>query len=68
MIDGDWLGSYRDLAGVEHALTRIDVRIRARMGDRIKLVDAMPILERESIDIEADFKSFFPALQQHIQG
>jgi acyl carrier protein phosphodiesterase len=37
------------------------------MGDRIKLVDAMPILERESIDLELDFHSFFPELQQHTQ-
>jgi acyl carrier protein phosphodiesterase len=49
MVDGDWLNSYQHLAGVENALDRIDYRIRARMGDRIKLVDAMPILERESI-------------------
>jgi hypothetical protein len=27
----------------------------------------MPILERESIDLEQDFHSFFPELQQHIQ-
>jgi acyl carrier protein phosphodiesterase len=38
------------------------------MGDRIKLVDAMPILERESIDLEQDFHLFFPKLQQHIQS
>jgi acyl carrier protein phosphodiesterase len=68
MVDGDWLTSYQHLSGVENVLDRLDYRIRARMGDRIKLVDAMPILELESIDIEADFKSFFPALQQHIQG
>jgi acyl carrier protein phosphodiesterase len=55
------------LSGVENALDRIDDRIRARMGDRIKLVDAIPILERESIDLERDFHSFFPELQQHIQ-
>jgi acyl carrier protein phosphodiesterase len=49
MVDGDWLTSYQNLSGVENSLDRIDDRIRARMGDRIKLVDAMPILERESI-------------------
>jgi acyl carrier protein phosphodiesterase len=67
MVDGDWLSSYQNLAGVENALDRIDYRIRARIGDTIKLVDAMPILERESIDLEQDFHSFFPELQQHIQ-
>jgi acyl carrier protein phosphodiesterase len=67
MVDGDWLSSYQHLSGVENALDRIDDRIRARMDDRIKLVDAMPILELESIDLERDFHSFFPELQQNIQ-
>jgi acyl carrier protein phosphodiesterase len=67
MVDGDWVTSYQHLSGIEHALDRIDDRIRARMGERIKLVDAMPILERESIDLEQDFYAFFPELQQHIQ-
>ena len=65
MVDGDWLTSYQYLSGVENALDRIDDRIRARMGDKIKLVDAMAILERESIDLEQDFHSFFPELQQY---
>ena len=65
MVDGDWLTSYQHLSGVENALDRIDDRIRARMGDKIKLVDAMAILERESIDLEQDFHSFFPELQQY---
>ncbi len=68
MVDGDWLTSYQQLSGVENALDRLDYHIRARMSDRIKLVAAMPILEREYINIKADFKSFFPALQQHVQG
>ncbi|WP_310488717.1 acyl carrier protein phosphodiesterase [Chamaesiphon sp. VAR_69_metabat_338] len=66
MIDGDWLSSYRDLAGVEHALNRIDVRIQARMGDRIKLATAMPILEREYSNLDRDFNAFFPELQAHL--
>ena len=65
MVDGDWLTSYQHLSGVENSLDRIDYRIRARMGDKIKLVDAMAILERESIDLEQDFHSFFPELQQY---
>jgi acyl carrier protein phosphodiesterase len=68
MIDGDWLSSYRDLAGVEHALARIDVRIQARMGDSIKLVNAMPILEREQNNLDRDFKIFFPELQSHLSN
>ena len=61
IIDEDWLASYQDLSGVENALSRIDDRIKARMGDKIKLVDAMTILDR-------DFNLFFPELQQHINN
>ena len=66
MLDGDWLNSYQYLSGVESALNRIDYRITARMGDRIKLVDAMPILEREYLNLDRDFNLFFPQLQHHI--
>jgi acyl carrier protein phosphodiesterase len=68
MIDGDWLNSYQHLSGVESALHRIDLRIAARMGDRIKLVAAMPILEREYLNLDRDFNLFFPELQHHIQN
>jgi acyl carrier protein phosphodiesterase len=68
MTSGDWLNSYQQLSGVEAALNRIDYRITARMGDRIKLVAAMPILEREYASLDRDFKLFFPQLQQHIQA
>jgi acyl carrier protein phosphodiesterase len=67
MINGDWLSSYRDLAGVENGLKRIDFRIQARMGARIKLVDAMPILEREYSNLDRDFNLFFPELQHYSQ-
>lgn len=66
MINGDWLNSYQYLSGVETALQRIDYRITSRMGDRIKLVDAMPILEREYLNLDRDFNLFFPQLQHHI--
>jgi acyl carrier protein phosphodiesterase len=66
LIDGDWLSSYQHLTGVKNTLQRIDYRIQKRMGDKIKLVDAMPILEREYLNLDRDFKLFFPELQQHI--
>jgi acyl carrier protein phosphodiesterase len=68
MVDGDWLNSYRYLTGIENTLERIDYRIQKRMGDRIKLVDAMPILEREYLEIDRDFQLFFPQLQHHIHN
>jgi acyl carrier protein phosphodiesterase len=66
MTDGDWLTSYQHLMGVENTLKRIDIRIQARMGNCIELVATMPILERESIGLDRDFKLFFPELQHHI--
>jgi acyl carrier protein phosphodiesterase len=66
MINGDWLSSYQDFTGVENALKRIDFRIQARMGERIKLVDAISILEREYLALDRDFNSFFPELQYHL--
>jgi acyl carrier protein phosphodiesterase len=66
IIDGDWLSSYQHFSGIENALMRLDDRIKARMGDRIKLVDAMSILDREYINLDRDFNSFFPELQHHI--
>jgi acyl carrier protein phosphodiesterase len=68
IIEEDWLTSYQHLSGVENALGRIDDRIKARMGDKIKLVDAMKILEREYTTLETDFNLFFPELQQHIES
>jgi acyl carrier protein phosphodiesterase len=68
IIDGDWLSSYQYFSGIENVLMRLDDRIKARMGDKIKLVDAMKILEREYTNLETDFKLFFPELQQHIES
>jgi acyl carrier protein phosphodiesterase len=68
MIYGDWLNSYQSLSGVENALRRIDDRIQIRMGSKIKLISAMPILEREYINFERDFQHFFPELQQHLNS
>jgi acyl carrier protein phosphodiesterase len=68
IIDEDWLTSYQHLSGVENALSRIDDRIKARMGDKIKLVDAMTILDREYTNLDTDFNLFFPELQQHINN
>lgn len=68
MIYGDWLNSYQSLSGVENALGRIDDRIQIRMGNKIKLVSAMPILEREYMNFDQDFQHFFPELQQHLNS
>lgn len=68
MIDGDWLNSYQSLSGVKNALRRIDDRIQIRMGNKIKLISAIPILEREYMNFDRDFQHFFPELQQHLNS
>jgi acyl carrier protein phosphodiesterase len=68
IIDGDWLSSYQYFSGIENVLMRLDDRIKARMGDKIKLVDAMTILEKEYTNLETDFNLFFPELQQHVNN
>jgi acyl carrier protein phosphodiesterase len=66
MIDEDWLTSYQSFYGIENALKRIDNRIKLRMSNQISLVPAVSILEKEYINLEQDFRCFFPELQHHM--
>jgi acyl carrier protein phosphodiesterase len=68
MIEEDWLTNYQHFDGVVNALKRIDERIQSRMANQVSLVYAMPILEQEYINLEQDFRFFFPELQHHIQN
>lgn len=67
MIREDWLTSYQHLDGITDTLKRIEHRIKRRSGRQINLVQAMEILEQEYVNLETDFQSFFPELQQKIQ-
>lgn len=62
MRAGDWLCSYRDLAGVSHALERIGFRLRHPV-DFSKSVLA---LERDYELFHSDFEAFFPELSSHV--
>jgi acyl carrier protein phosphodiesterase len=58
MIRDDWLGSYRDLNGVEQALKRLSRRVTN--GNRlVRAIDAIKVHYRE---LEANFLTFFPEL------
>jgi acyl carrier protein phosphodiesterase len=60
----DWLGSYRQIAGVRHALRRIGGRLRKP----VELADAVSVLELNYEDFRQDFVSFFPSLVAHIES
>lgn len=63
MIEGDWLGSYARLEGIEATLRRISRRLTARLGRPFALERAMTELEAHFDGLAADFEEFFPALQ-----
>ena len=58
MIRDDWLGSYRNLSGVEHALKRLSKRVTN--GDR--LPGAIDEIKANYRELEANFLIFFPDL------
>lgn len=59
----DWLGSYRDRASVDLAVTRIATRL-SRNGER--LVECLDDLRRHETEIAAGFDAFFPQLVDHV--
>ncbi len=61
----DWLGSYRDRASVDPAVSRIATRL-SRNGER--LVDCLTDLRRHEATIGAGFDAFFPQLVDHVQA
>jgi len=64
MIREDWLGSYRDLQGVEQALNRLSKRIT--QGDR--LLGAIEEIKHHYLKLEADFLIFFPDLEYYVKN
>ncbi len=63
MIREDWLGSYRDLTGVEKALNRLSLRVTN--GDR--LLGAIEEIKLHYRSLEANFLIFFPDLIHFVQ-
>jgi acyl carrier protein phosphodiesterase len=59
----DWLGSYRDRASVDLAVSRIATRL-SRNGER--LVACLDDLRRHEAAIAAGFDAFFPQLVAHV--
>ena len=63
MIREDWLGSYRDLSGVEKTLGRLSVRLTN--GDR--LPGAIEEIKVHYRRLETNFLIFFPDLIHFVQ-
>jgi acyl carrier protein phosphodiesterase len=64
MICEDWLGSYRDLTGVERALGRLSKRVTG--GDR--LLGATEEIRLNYRSLETNFLIFFPDLIHFVQN
>ena len=64
MIREDWLGSYRDLSGIDTALNRLARRIRFENN----LAGAVAEVAHNYNPIGEGFDRFFPDLIRHIHG
>ena len=62
----DLLGSYREIAGVEHALRRISTYLTQRWKRSFELQASVPLLVADEAGLAADFAEFFPQLQAHV--
>ncbi|KAF3887363.1 MULTISPECIES: acyl carrier protein phosphodiesterase [Nostocales] len=64
----DWLGSYRNLAGVEKTIGRISYRLSTRLSKPFTLNLAVSELIAHERDLDNDFQEFFPELLAHTQN
>ena len=63
----DWLGAYRNIAGVENTLLRISKRLSRRRNKPFMLTPAISELITNYDALEYDFQEFFPELLSHVQ-
>ena len=66
IIQYDSLGSYRDVRGVDRALSRISTYLTQRWRKPFALERSIPQLIEHEADLSADFNQFFPQLQSHV--
>ena len=62
MIEEDRLYSYREIGGVDLALSRLSNRLNARFHRGIRLQDSIPGMVVADAELEQDFLEFFPQL------
>ncbi|HLO87618.1 MAG TPA: ACP phosphodiesterase [Nostocaceae cyanobacterium] len=68
VVDEDWLGAYRQIAGVENTLIRISKRLTRRMNRHFMLHLAVSELTKQYQDFDQDFQEFFPELILYVQN
>lgn len=64
MMAQDWLGGYRQLAGVQHAIDRISLRLKSN-GDRLR--ECWTDLEQNYDILATGFDQFFPQLVAFVE-
>jgi acyl carrier protein phosphodiesterase len=68
IIRHDLLGSYAQVAGVEHALRRISGYLASRWQKQFALERSIRDLLAHEPEFGADFHEFFPTLRAHVAG
>jgi acyl carrier protein phosphodiesterase len=68
LSEGDLLGSYRRVAGIEAALDRLSRRLEVRLGRPFALGRAVAELEAQYKEFGRDFAEFFPELRAHVEA
>ena len=64
MVGQDWLGSYREFAGVELTVARVSQRL-SRNGELMR--DGLEDLRRLHVGLSAGFYEFFPQLTRFVE-
>jgi acyl carrier protein phosphodiesterase len=68
IIADDLLVSYRTVSGIEDSLRRVSQRLLARTGKDLRLQDGVSQLADHFNELEADFREFFPLLQEYVEA
>jgi acyl carrier protein phosphodiesterase len=68
LSEGDLLGSYRRVAGIEAALRRLSRRLEVRLGRSFALEQAVEELQTHYDAFGRDFAEFFPELHAHVEA
>ncbi len=68
VIGSGYLTSYADLAGLQRALERIDMRLSWHGPGKKPAVAYMPSIETQLKGLQQDFDDFFPALLAHFKS
>jgi acyl carrier protein phosphodiesterase len=66
IIQYDSLGSYRDVRGVDRALSRISTYLTQRWRKPFALERSISQLMEHEADLSSEFQAFFPQLQKHV--